>query len=478
MPRLTIPPVPIRRDRAGGELAILQAQDPPAGMSDEGGIACRDQNGRAEPVHALEDARQQQRGGFIDIAGRFVGDQEFGPSDDGAGDRDKLPLAARQHRSRPVDPLLQAQPASNSGLPADSRSAVPAMGNGSATLSAMLRSSTIRRSWTLFLCGGAAPPGRPGRPARIRAGQHQSAAGRPFGERDNSQQRRLAGAAAAGQHMEPAGVQRQRSSERIGARRHTACRLLSLATAASAGEASSALQRRPIRGAAFRAQAQKCSTQGRSSISPGPGAACADDAVADRPSDRIRVEQCSRGPFPARTVTGPADPASITTWPTWILCAGFAREALRQAAQGELPIANGGRARVALDAGAGAVEQVRAAPWRRQLCDLRPPAAPPESPATNSETRITLSTRLPDQARRSVRGPDPLTLGGMRAAALTIRRRPAANKRLHIVRVSRIARNGPGTGLPARAPASLLHVTPPQDDQHAVTGTAARPATH
>ena len=61
-------------------------------------VVGRDDDGGAEPVERGEQVQDALRHGRVDVAGRLVGDEQFGAGDDRAGDGDALLLAARQRR--------------------------------------------------------------------------------------------------------------------------------------------------------------------------------------------------------------------------------------------------------------------------------------------------------------------------------------------------------------------------------------------
>jgi len=79
-------------------------------LASERDIVRRDQHRRAQPIDALKDTHQQHRDVIVHISGRFVGDEQIGAADDGAGDGDALLLAARQGRRPEVELAIEAHP--------------------------------------------------------------------------------------------------------------------------------------------------------------------------------------------------------------------------------------------------------------------------------------------------------------------------------------------------------------------------------
>src|ERR1044071_10087020 len=76
----------------------------------EAGIVAGDQHRRAEAVDPLEEAHQEQCGRGIDMAGRLVGEQQVGPADDRASDRDALLFAAGKRWRKGLALILQPEP--------------------------------------------------------------------------------------------------------------------------------------------------------------------------------------------------------------------------------------------------------------------------------------------------------------------------------------------------------------------------------
>src|ERR1051325_10599526 len=76
----------------------------------EAGIVAGDQHRRAEAVDPLEEAHQQQCGLVIDMAGRLGGEQDGGPADDRASDRDALLFAAGKGWRKGLALSLQPEP--------------------------------------------------------------------------------------------------------------------------------------------------------------------------------------------------------------------------------------------------------------------------------------------------------------------------------------------------------------------------------
>ena len=99
--------------RAGriGDLAAVEPEH--LGALDAGEqmeIVGGDDHRGAELVQRIEQMEQPVRHFRIDIAGRLVGDQQFGPADHGAGDGDALLLAARQGRRAGAGAVGEADP--------------------------------------------------------------------------------------------------------------------------------------------------------------------------------------------------------------------------------------------------------------------------------------------------------------------------------------------------------------------------------
>src|SRR5262249_53452413 len=71
-------------------------------------VFVRDQNdGQSAVIERLKDLHELDRSSAVKIAGRFVREQDGGPVDQGAGDRDTLLLAARQLRRKMIGALGQ-----------------------------------------------------------------------------------------------------------------------------------------------------------------------------------------------------------------------------------------------------------------------------------------------------------------------------------------------------------------------------------
>ena len=66
--------------------------------------------GGAELVQRVEQIEQPPRHVRIDVAGRLVGDERFGPADHRAGDGDALLLAARKRRGAGAGAVGEADP--------------------------------------------------------------------------------------------------------------------------------------------------------------------------------------------------------------------------------------------------------------------------------------------------------------------------------------------------------------------------------
>ncbi len=134
------------------------------------------------------------------------------------------------------------------------------------------------------------------------AEQHQPAAGGPLGKRDDPQQRRLAGAAAAGEHIEPAAVQRQRY---IGKDRRTgAIPLADMLQPHHGGVRGGSCRPHsrapPIRCAAFRGAGSEILDPGTQLDLPGPGAAVLAMQLQIGLERSHPGRATRRGPFPAR----------------------------------------------------------------------------------------------------------------------------------------------------------------------------------
>ena len=69
-----------------------------------------DDDGRAQLVERIEQMKQPFRHFRIDVAGRFVGDQQFRPGDHRAGDRHALLFAAGQRGGARGRPVAKADP--------------------------------------------------------------------------------------------------------------------------------------------------------------------------------------------------------------------------------------------------------------------------------------------------------------------------------------------------------------------------------
>ena len=74
-----------------------------------------DQDRGAQPVQRLEQAQQLFGHHAVHAAGRFVGDDQAGAGDDGAGDGQSLFLAAGQGGRQGVHAVAQAHPLQHLG---------------------------------------------------------------------------------------------------------------------------------------------------------------------------------------------------------------------------------------------------------------------------------------------------------------------------------------------------------------------------
>jgi hypothetical protein len=112
-------PLPRRRGPAGiaqrarriEQLALVEPHDQRIRhLTDQLRIVGGDHHGRSQPVQRLEQADQLERHVRIDVAGRFVGDEQFGPADHRAGNRHALLLPAGKRGGLGVAPVGQAHP--------------------------------------------------------------------------------------------------------------------------------------------------------------------------------------------------------------------------------------------------------------------------------------------------------------------------------------------------------------------------------
>ena len=106
---------PLRRmaQRAGriGDLAAVEPQHLGAlDAREQMEIVGGDDDGGAELVQGVEQMEQPVRHFRIDVAGRLVGDEQFGPADHRPGDGDALLLAARQGRRAGAGAVGEADP--------------------------------------------------------------------------------------------------------------------------------------------------------------------------------------------------------------------------------------------------------------------------------------------------------------------------------------------------------------------------------
>ena len=174
--------------------------------ADQADVMGRDDHRGAEPVERGEQMQQALRHFGIDIAGRLVGDEQFGPADHRAGDRDALLLAARQRRRTGAGAVGEPDPGQHLAHRAfDLLSLAPETRSGSATLSNADRCRISRKSWN------TTPMRRRKRRQRVArrigqllAEQADAAARRALGEVQQLEQRGLARARRAGEEIEAA----------------------------------------------------------------------------------------------------------------------------------------------------------------------------------------------------------------------------------------------------------------------------------
>ena len=175
-------------------------------------VVGRDDDGRAQPIERLEQVQQPLGHVGIDVAGRLVGDEDLGPADHRAGDRDRA--AAR----RPTASAGARLPRSVSPTQASiSRTGASISLSGTPASAQRQRDIVDRRT-------GAGPGGNPGRPRRSGAGAGQARARqrhcilaeqadhparRALRQIQQLEQRRLARARRAGEEIEAPARQRE-----------------------------------------------------------------------------------------------------------------------------------------------------------------------------------------------------------------------------------------------------------------------------
>ncbi len=96
-------------------MAVMQDEARRVEPVHQGVIVGGDDHRGAEPVQLDEQPQQPVGDDRIDIAGRLVGEQQFGPADDGAGDGGALLLAAGQHLGIGMDAVAEPDPAEQVG---------------------------------------------------------------------------------------------------------------------------------------------------------------------------------------------------------------------------------------------------------------------------------------------------------------------------------------------------------------------------
>src|SRR5215211_1726941 len=95
---------------ASVQVTFLQAQNGQRAAGDEVRIVGGDQHGRAEPIELLEEMEEAGGKSGINIAGRFIGKEEFGLCHNGTGNGHALLLAARQDRGEHIRLALEPHP--------------------------------------------------------------------------------------------------------------------------------------------------------------------------------------------------------------------------------------------------------------------------------------------------------------------------------------------------------------------------------
>ena len=163
-----------------------------------------DHDGRAELVQFLEQVEQAHADPVIDVAGRLVGQQEAGTRDDGAGDGDALLLSARQGGRLVVEVVAKADPAQQFG---DMLAHLTFLGarDPQGQCDVVQRRQVVEQPEVLEHDADPPPQRRQFRPLQrchVMAEHGDEAARRAVGKVHEAKQRRLAGAAGAGQEME------------------------------------------------------------------------------------------------------------------------------------------------------------------------------------------------------------------------------------------------------------------------------------
>ena len=207
---------PLRRmaERAGriGDLAAVEPQHLGARhLGQQMEIVGGDDDRGAELVQRIEQIEQAPRHFRIDVAGRLVGDEQFGPADHRAGDGDALLLAARQGRRAGAGAVGEADPGEH--LP-DRRLEILVLDPGDAQRQRDIVEGGKMRDQPEILEDDADPPAEAGQAAArhgddVLAEQADQAAARAQREIEQLQQRGLAGARRAGEEIEAALAQRE-----------------------------------------------------------------------------------------------------------------------------------------------------------------------------------------------------------------------------------------------------------------------------
>ena len=152
-------------------------------------------DGRSSALSSSSRSRMALAGGAVEVAGRLVGQHDRRAAHQGAGDRDPLPLAARQlgrpggaacGRARPVPARAAAVAAL--GMPA------PAYSSPSATLSSAVACSARKNCWNTnpMLVARSPDSSRSDRRGDVQAGDPHRPGRGPVQGAHQVQQRRLA----------------------------------------------------------------------------------------------------------------------------------------------------------------------------------------------------------------------------------------------------------------------------------------------